>query len=310
MAKIPVGRTIAHAYRFAFGNFLGILRTIWLPLLLQLAMTVPVAARAGALFQGFAGSDPGAMSQFASLIPLYLVLILLFFVQMTAVTQLALGKHQPGSALFYFPIGKAMWRLVGGFVLAVLAILAVAAVYVIVLFIGGALLKAATAGMSSRGAALTVALLVLAVLLIGYGGLIFLAVRFLFLLAPVNIVRQKLGVLEAWELSHRNFWRAFLVILSILLPMVAVEYILVFSAVGFPPIPHAGVSPQAFQAARLAWNIAMIQSLVRYWYVALPLLGVLMVLYFGAGCAAQVFAYRALTEDEASVPVAADRLPD
>jgi len=32
MAKIPVGATIAHAYRFAFGDFVTIFRSIWLPL--------------------------------------------------------------------------------------------------------------------------------------------------------------------------------------------------------------------------------------------------------------------------------------
>ena len=33
MKKIPVGATIAHAYRFAFGDFLKILGVMWLPLL-------------------------------------------------------------------------------------------------------------------------------------------------------------------------------------------------------------------------------------------------------------------------------------
>ena len=36
MQKIPVGATVAHAYRFAFGHAADIFKAIWLPLLAQL----------------------------------------------------------------------------------------------------------------------------------------------------------------------------------------------------------------------------------------------------------------------------------
>jgi hypothetical protein len=70
-------------------------------------------------------------------------------------------------------------------------------------------------------------------------------------------------------------------------------------------MPH-GEGPQAFEARRMEWNIAMMQAMVNYWYIALPLLALLMIFYIAANCSAQVFAYRALTDDEASAPVAAD----
>ena len=34
VSKIPVGATIAHAYRFAFGNFAQIASIVWLPWLI------------------------------------------------------------------------------------------------------------------------------------------------------------------------------------------------------------------------------------------------------------------------------------
>jgi hypothetical protein len=56
----------------------------------------------------------------------------------------------------------------------------------------------------------------------------------------------------------------------------------------------------------LAWQITVLSAVSRYWYIAIPLFAVMMVLYLGASCSAQAFAYRQLTEDESSAPVAAD----
>jgi hypothetical protein len=140
---------------------------------------------------------------------------------------------------------------------------------------------------------------------VGYGGAIFVAFRFLFLLAPVNIAEQRLGIGRAWQLSQGNFWRSFLIVLSILLPMIVVEYAVIFAAIGLPPMPH-GEGPQAFEARRMEWNIAIMQAMLTYWYIALPLFALLMVVYIGTCCGAQAFAYRKLTESETSSPVAAD----
>jgi hypothetical protein len=131
-------------------------------------------------------------------------------------------------------------------------------------------------------------------------------VRFLFLLAPANILEQRAGVGRAWLLSRGNFWRALLVVLSIMIPLAIVEYGAMFALGGLPPFPHAGESVQTFQAARMAWNVAALSSMASHWYLVLPVMAVLMVLYFGAGCSSQVFAYRALTDGEALASVTSD----
>jgi hypothetical protein len=114
-------------------------------------------------------------------------------------------------------------------------------------------------------------------------------------------------VARAWHLSAGNFWRAFLIILAIMLPLSIIQYAFEVALVGFPPVGR-GMSKEAAQAAEMTWRIAELNALASRWYLSLPLTGVLMLFQFGAGCAAQAFAYRALTEE--SAPVASNGLPD
>jgi hypothetical protein len=301
--KIPVGAAIAHAYRFAFGNFLTVMRAMALPLVLQLGLSIVMINRVVPALTAMQANDPAAFSLLGPVLLLYPVALVLFFVQFTSVTEAALGG--PARSWLYFPIGKKMWRLLGGFVLAALAIIGVTAAFVIagylVLLVLGVALKASAPDAAKAVIGLAAAGLILA----AYGGLIFLVVRFFFLLAPVSIAEQRLGVGRAWLLSRGNFWRAFLIVLAILIPVVVVEYAAMFAVAGWPSMPRSG-GHQAIQAARLAWQITALSAASRYWYIAIPLFAVVMVLYLGAGCAAQAFAYRKLTEAEPSMPVAAD----
>jgi len=297
MKKIPVGATIAQAYRFAFGDFLTVLRSIWLPLAVQFGLTIVLAQHLIPLLRALAAKDPSATSLLGPSLLLYPVVLILFFAQIATVTKIALGTRRD-IPLIDFPFGKDMWRLLGAFVVAALAMAAILIAFALVAGALGFLLSAI-----GTGKTLLVFLVGIA-FVIGYGGTIFMAFRFMFLLAPVNIAEQRLGIGRAWQLSQGNFWRSFLIVLSILLPMIVVEYAAIFVAIGLPPMPHG--DPQAFEAKRLEWNIALLQAMVSYWYVVLPLFALLLVLYIGAGCGAQAFAYRALTENESLDPVAAD----
>ena len=296
MAKIPVGATITHAYRFAFGDSLTILRSIWLPLAVQLGLTIFLLRYSIPLLRAFEAKDPAAASLMGPLLLLYPIILILFFAQMTTVMKVTLGIKQE-IPLIDFPFGKDMWRLLGAFIIALLAIVVMLIAFALVAGVAGFLLRATGIGRTP------LALMLGILFLIGYGGAIFTAFRFMFLLAPVNIAEQRLGIGRAWQLSRGNFWRSLLIALAIIIPMIAAEYAVIFAAVGLPPMPHGEGAP-AFQARRLEWNIAIMEAMANYWYVALPLLAVLMVLYLGAMCAAQSFAYRRLTEVEISTPVA------
>jgi hypothetical protein len=289
MTKIPVGATIAHAYRFAFADFFTILRSIWLPLAVQLGLSVLLIERFIPVLRALETNDPSVTSMLGPILLLYPIVLILFLAQITVVTKVALGL-QSQIQLIDFPFRQDMWRLLGAFIVAGLAVIAIMIAFAMA---AGALGFA----LGALGVGKTVLLLLAGIaMLAGYGGAIFLICRFMFLLAPVNLVEQRLGIGRAWQLSRCNFWRSFLIILAIVLPLAILEYALIFAAVGFPPMPHGAADP-AFEMARLRWNISLLQAMTTYWYVAMPLFLVLIVLYLGAGCAAQAFAYRRLTDD-------------
>jgi hypothetical protein len=307
MSKIPVGATIAHAYRFAFGNFLAILKSTWIAVALQAGMTIFLLQRMAGLMTALMARDPAAIGQIGPLMLIYPFIIVLFFVQVAAVTELALGIGQP-ARYFRFPLGKPVWRLFGAFILATLAIAVIAIAFIIGAVLLGFLLKA---GGLSNGTKIAAGLLIMLLFLVGYSGLIYLTCRFYFLLAPVTIAEQGIRLGNAWRLTKGNFWRIFLILLAILLPIMVAEYAVIFAAIGLPPVLPKGTTPQAletFQQAKLAWNLAMFSAAQKYWYMTLPLFGALMVIWMGTSCGAQVFAYRALTDDSAEI--SRDRLPD
>jgi hypothetical protein len=301
MTKIPVGSTIAHAYRFAFANGLTVLRAIALPMLAQLAVVFLMSKRAALFMDAVQTHDPSAAVLLGPLLLLFLLAAIFFFAQFTAATETALGR--PPQAWVSFPFGRPMWRLMGGFVAALAAIAAFGLVLFFILWLGAAGLdQIAKAGPGSRQlVAILAALMVVAF----FCAFFYVSIRFLFLLAPINVSEQKLGVLRAWQLSAGNFWRAFLVTLAIALPVIIVNYGYSFSMAGPLPI-QPGASKEATEAAEMTWRIAQLNAMADRWYITLPLTALVMLFQFGAGCAAQVFAYRALIQSEASDPVAAD----
>src|SRR3954468_15539491 len=112
MKKIPVGATIAHAYRFAFGDFLTLLRHIWLPLAVQLGLTLIMAQHLIPLLRALAAKDPSATSLLGPVLLLYPVVMILIFAQFATVTKVALGPRRD-IPLIDFPFNKDMWRLLG-----------------------------------------------------------------------------------------------------------------------------------------------------------------------------------------------------
>jgi hypothetical protein len=299
MKKIPVGATIAHAYRFAFRQAPTLLRAIWLPLLLQLVLAFFLIKRSALLFAAIAAQDPSATTLLGPVLLLFPLAVILFFVQLTAAMETAIGEAP--RSWFYFPIGRKMWRLLGGFLAGLLSIIAVAlaalALVWLLAVVFDVILKVAP---GSRPVIAVLGGLLVAIY--GYG-LFFFAIRFLFLLAPSNLSEATLGVVRAWQLSAGNFWRALLIVLAIMLPISIVQYVFGVALVGFPPTAH-GMSKQAAEAAEMSWRAAEFSAMASRWYLTMPFTALLLLFQFGAGCAAQVFAYRALTESETSAPVA------
>lgn len=300
MKKIPVGATIAHAYRFVFTKAPLLLRAMWLPLLAQLVLAYFLIKRSALFLAAAQARDPSMVTLFGPLLLLTPAVVVLFFVQLTAAMETALGS--PPQGWFVFPIGRKMWRLLGGFLAALIAIAVAGMVALLVLWVIGIGLDMIV--IAAPGTRAAMAVLVGLLIAAWVCGLFFLAIRFLFLLAPSNLSRPAgsgLGLREAWHLSAGNFWRALLIIFAILLPPWLINFFYQVAIAGWPPQQTAGISREA---AETAWRISELNAVASHWYFTFPLLALLMLFQFGAGCAAQVFAVRALTEDEASAPVA------
>jgi len=301
MQKIPVGATIAHAYRFFFGNILLVARAIWIPLLLQLAVMLVLSRRMALLMAAAEAHDPSVTTLFGPVLLLVCLALILFAAQYAAAMQIALGR--PPHSLLHVPAGRTMWRLLGSVIMGGLLVFLIFMILFVLLSVLTYMLdQIAKATPGARIPTLVIAILLAAAF---FAFMALIAVRFLFLLAPANVVEQKLGIICAWELSEGNFWRALLVALAIFVPLIIVNYAVTFSITGLPP-STTGMTKEAVQAAETAWRIRQLNQLADHWYILLPATALMMLFQFGAGSAAQAFAYRKLTEGEASAPVTAD----
>jgi hypothetical protein len=291
MSKIPVGATIAHACRFAFGRFPDVLRSVWIALALQLALSFFVMRSIIAVMGGVIARDPSVVAHLWPFLVLYPLIFILFFIQVAAVTDLALGRAPDG--WFQLRIGKPVWRLVGAFLLAAIALAVAFIALLLVLMLAGTVIR--LAGLPRIAAGLIGMLLFLA----GYCGLVFVGFRLFFLLAPTVMMQERVSLAAAWRLTKGNFWRIVVIVLAILLPVVVIEYAIMFAVGGLPPsLPHAN-SPEAaaaFERVRLAWQVDFLSLLLRNWFLTLPVLGLIHIVFLGLGCSASVFAWRSLDE--------------
>ena len=308
MAKIPVGATIAHAYRFAFGNFIGVLRVAWAAASLQAALSILVMRQMGGLMQAILAHDASAVSQFGPLLLLYLLSMFLLFVQITAVMELALGKL-PRQQIFYFPVGKPVWRMIGAFLFALIVVIGLIICGFLAIAACGFALRLAVGGMAPQTAKAVTAISLLVVFLVGYCALIYAITRLTFLIPPVTIASGRIDLAGGWKLARGNFWRIFLVLLAILVPFIVVEYAALFAVGGVPPLLPHDMSPeaqQAFQKAKIAWQLGLFAKATSAWYLTVPVTMVVTMMLLALFSGAQAFAYRVLT----SAPVAGDGLPD
>src|SRR5215469_11545497 len=106
MSKIPVGATIAGAYRFAFGGFLDVASIVWLPWLALTAAGVLLSSRTLEFSNAIATRDMPAIGGLLTImVPFYLLSMFLLFMQIAGITEQALGLRT-GSRYFYFSVGK------------------------------------------------------------------------------------------------------------------------------------------------------------------------------------------------------------
>jgi len=235
MRKIPVARSIGHAYGFGFGNFGTAVAICWLPYLLLAAAGVFLLAGPlrefftlvfSALSERIAEVGTGDRNEEATrflqtILPAYGAIYrygILFFLlgtllqAMVAVglTRASMGLEQRG--FFFFSLEAPVWKLFGAWLATYLIMYAAMAVIAFVGIMLGVAIGIGLAQVDSRAFIVFCAVLVLAALSL----MAWIAVRLNFFLPAIIVSEKKLDVLRSWNLSEGNVLRVLGIYLSFL----------------------------------------------------------------------------------------------
>ena len=198
MKKIPILPTIEAAYRFVFTHLGAIIGLIWLPMVMVTVMGFFVEQRYYAALadafasNSFANLGPATLSMFCY----FVAMLLLYAVMYVPLIQLALGQRKD-SPLVHFAFGAVEWRLFRAMI-GLAAFLLIPILILAVLF--NLSQNAVAAGPLAGGLAL--ALL----------GILYVALRFIFLLPSVAVSEEGPVLPRAWQLSSGNVWRILLIV--------------------------------------------------------------------------------------------------
>jgi hypothetical protein len=228
----------------------------------------------------------------------YAIMFVLLTAQVAALTKEAMGLRR-GLAWLQFPFGAAMWRLLIGYIALALVCIVLYFAVILVIVLGGVI--GGVIGKLAGGAA-TLGLVMVAVGLFGFAvvcGFFYAIVRLSFLMAPAAIDGPQ-ALRRGWALTRGNFWRIFLIGLSIFIPLLIAEGAYLYFVMGPDMLipPHMqNMTSQAlekWQAHQQAASLAMMQHTQDRWYIVYPLGLLAGLILYGLMAGASGFAYRAL----------------
>lgn len=297
MNKIPVGRTVAEAYRFAFAGVERVIGVIWLP-----ALTLAVGGYfvTGPYLTGMADAlEAGDLGQqgplWARMFAFELVSVVLLAVMAVAITREILDPLK--RPLFLrFGLGATEFRLVGalvGLYVLLLVFAIVCAILAVVLgFVLDRVLPGAVSLTSAAGARRGLGLAALVGLCLS-PVLIYVFARLSFLVVPSVVMEGRFGLERSWQLTRGNVLRIIAIGLAVGLPITLVSFAAQAAVLGLDAFnPHFElIGDQAAQAhqtvEQLRHTAANLPLLMAVEFVLLPFT-------CGLGFAAPAFAYRAL----------------
>ena len=277
MRKIPVLRTIQAAYQFTLTHLGAIIGLIWLPMLLLTVIGFFVEQRyystaAEALASNnFARLGPAALG----LLAYFVAALALYSMMYVALVQLALGQRKE-PALIHFSFGAPEWRLFR-------ASFGLTCFLFFPLLILGFLMGSVLSG------ALVQQLLQV---LVGLG-LIYIVLRFVFLLPALSVSEEGPLLPRAWILSAGNFWTIVAVTLATMAPVSLIGAVAQLALEGKTALQPATGSSSAMLAAQLHQMSLNMPANKGIEFLLAPL-------FLGLGAGASAFALQALnskTED-------------
>jgi hypothetical protein len=287
MKKIPVGQTIAFAYRFLFAEIGTIVGIAWVPAVLS-----SFAAYLAQIYVNTHKADiqngvPEIMgAYFAVSLSTLLVTVFAASIVGIAITQHVLG-HQKSGVIAYFAAGRSEWRMFAAnvrYLLGGAALIGLAAAITIAAFLLAGVPLDAPEQMRPTAATLLAGLISWFVFLYAFVTIL----RMGFLLPATIVAEENGGLRRSHELTRGNFWRALAVILAlgvpILLLLFAGEAAVLRSALG-PDVARTNPT-EFFQRAEQAMRDKLLP-----WQI---FSAVVFVLASGLIYGGSAFAYRAL----------------
>lgn len=292
--KIPIFGAVASAYGFAFGNFLTVLRLSWFWLAVVAGLNIywgPKVMEATIEgFKAFQNGGPEAMAaamssvQFESNV-MQLVSGLASVLIIVALVRVVISQDKRDGVPLHILSGMPDLRVIGVYILLVIAMIAAVFGIAIVFGIVGAMLNAAGAG-----AIVGILGLILVVLFL------WVALR-LSLVLTVAAVEANLGVERSWSLMKGNSLRMLIAYILTFVPF-GIGVIFAFSALVGPDvwasIPQIDQSnPQAFQGALMAWLATFFQGISANLPIWMAVGSVVNMIYYGLIAGLLGRAYRA-----------------
>lgn len=219
MNKIPLEDTITAAFRFLFTRILSVIGTLWLPMLLLVAvwggviyLVVPHEWWMGQ-FPVLDEKHPD-LGVILSIVRPFLIgapligLVSLYLYSMMKVGLLRLSLGRAKGTYVFLSFGADVWRVMAASLLCMLTVMAAYVVILVFGFGGGALIE--TLKLSGWWMALLVLLVIAAVCFAIYA-----TVRLYFFLPAVVVAEHRIGFAHSWRLGRGNFWRIVLISLLI-----------------------------------------------------------------------------------------------
>ncbi len=304
MEKVPVGRSISHAYEFLFGRVFQIIGTAWLPALLYAAGTyfwmqnavtwmAPLTHDQATLTRGIA-----ATAGFAALA------LVTRAVLGISLTQEALGiRHDIQFA--HFVVGPREIRLIFAQIRLILLMLVLYAVTIAVIVLGlGAAIKYGTkiphvpmvggTSLAVIGAAIAAVLLYIAFVLT--------VLKLSFLINAVASVERHASIRRGWHLTRGSGWRILIVLLSVGLPVALIAWGVMYVMFG------AGLAGVAHAAPGMTRMHALLQFYADNAAAIAIIAGITTVIGSALLAGATAAAYRTVTGHEEPEPADDDAL--
>lgn len=302
MAKIPVGRTVAYAYGFAFKNFWTNLKVIGAPLVIYW-----VGAWALSQYYLMPLIAPSADGSFVKAwhSPIFIAYFLSMFLFSAAIMSLltaeSLGVREQRSYVYWL-IGAPVWKMLLAFVLCYLAMILFA---LFVSLIGVVLVAVAFLVMKTSDPQLLIGIVTLLIMGVVLLSMFFAAVRFGFLMAPVVIAERRVNPFRAWKLSKGNFWRLFAIFFVSFLPFIVLYAVAIYVFVDWSMFPHVPVGGgpaeiAAWNGQYLAWTQAYTAKMMTYAYVIYPLGFAIAIVWYAMQAGIMAYGYRSAMQAEAA----------